>query len=54
MIAAACGSTDTVPDVPPGSQSVPFITLNELFGAERIQNNWTGGSSRQVARNQSE
>ena len=54
VIAAGCGGTETVPDIPSGSQSVPFITINALFGADRITNNWTGGSSRQVARNQAE
>jgi hypothetical protein len=28
--------------------------LNSLFGAERIRNNWSGGQSRQVARDQAE
>lgn len=54
MIAAACGGTEAVPDIPPGSQSVPFTTLNALFGGDRIRNNWAGGSSRQVVHNQSE
>ena len=53
-ILAACSGTEILPDIPPGSQSVPFITINGLFGGERIQNSWTGGSSRQVARNQAE
>ena len=54
-IAASCGGgTETVPDIPPGSQSVPFTTLNGLFGGDRIQNSWSGGSSRQVVHNQSE
>lgn len=53
-IVAGCGGTDPVPDIPPGSQSVPFIAINSLFGGERIRNHWTGGSSRQVARNQVE
>ncbi|HKP29332.1 MAG TPA: hypothetical protein VJU15_08005 [Gemmatimonadales bacterium] len=51
---ASCGGTDAVPDIPPGSQSVPFTALNALFGGDRIQNNWSGGSSRQVVHNQSE
>ena len=54
-VLTACGSsTDAAPDIPDGSQSVPFTTLNGLFGADRIRNNWTGGSSRQVVRNQAE
>jgi hypothetical protein len=54
VMLAACGGTETVPDIPPGSQSVPFTTLNAFFGGDRIQNNWSGGSSRQVAHNQAE
>jgi hypothetical protein len=53
-IAACGGNTESVPDIPPGSQSVPFTTLNALFGGDRIQNNWAGGSSRQVVHNQAE
>ena len=55
LVLASCGgSTETVPDIPPGSQSIPFTTLNGLFGGDRIQNSWSGGSSRQVVHNQAE
>lgn len=54
LFLAGCGGGSTAPDIPPGSQSVPFLELNTLFGAERIRNNWTGGQSRQVARDQAE
>jgi hypothetical protein len=50
----ACGGGTTAPDIPPGSQSVPFLVLNSLFGAERIRNSWSSGESRQVARSQEE
>jgi hypothetical protein len=54
LFVAGCGGGSTAPDVPPGSQSVPFLELNSLFGAERIRNNWSGGQSRQIARDQTE
>ena len=54
LVLAACGGSEAVPDIPDGSQSVPFTTINALFGGDRIQNNWAGGASRQVARNQAE
>ena len=54
LLLAACGGTDTVPDIPAGAHQVPFTSLNAFFGAERIRNNWTGGQSRQVAHNQAE
>jgi hypothetical protein len=54
FVLSACGGGTTAPDIPPGSQSVPFLVLNSLFGAERIRNNWSGGQSRQVARDQAE
>ena len=53
-ILAGCGGTDAAPDIPAGSQSVPFITINALFGGDRIQNNWAAGSSRQIVHNQAE
>ena len=54
ILSGCGGNTETVPDIPPGSQSVPFTTINALFGGKRIQNSWAGGSSRQIVRNQAE
>jgi len=54
LLAAACSGSETVPDIPSGSVSVPFLSLNALFGSERIRNNWTSGGSRQVVHNQAE